>query len=136
MVLNLFKLRPSLDITHLKFNYLINVNLLNNRAFIPINQQYVPVKNNLKYLPGNNIAASTRWLEEGINLDLDRMDYLRETDPSTTFNRYRVGNVTAYSHKINLYSGFKSNNLFIIGRTDNLTGEVILKEEMFFHQEN
>ena len=111
----LYKFKPSVDLTYLETNYLFNVKETNERLYPSDAARFGEIKQNLKYRAGNNIADNTQYLEEGINLDMEKSQYL-SLSGNDDF-RFYVGNVTVFSHKTNLYSGFKSNDLVVLGRS-------------------
>lgn len=128
----LYKFKPNLNLTYIKNNYLFAVD--ENRGIkYPTNENiYAPVLNGLKYVPGNNIAANTLYHEEGIDLYLNTRDFNKmipygsaATDP--LYSRYYVMNISAFSFKTNLYVGFKSNELAVLGRTSNLNNNIEFK---------
>jgi len=123
----LFKIKPNIDLTYIKSNFLINV--VNNK-YEQVNNanKFAKVKPNLIYVLGDNIVEKTQYHEEGINLDLDTVNYLQKIGNLFTLDsRYFVINLTAFSHKLNLYSGFKSNNLIVLGSSLDFNNNKILK---------
>jgi hypothetical protein len=126
----LFKFRPKLDLTYLKTNYLFRVrpSTLGERLVEQISNanKFSKIEDNITYKAPNNLADNTLYQDEGININL-RANYLRR-QTGTVFNRYNVANVTVFSHKVNLYSGFKSNNFIVLGRTSKINDSKVLFE--------
>jgi len=123
----LYKFKPTLDITYLRANYFL-ANSIGAFLGIDDNLSICKVKNNIKYVPGNNIAANTLYFEEGINIDLAIGAYINDV------TGLWVLNATAFSHKTNLYSGFKSNKFIVLGKTTDLGNEVRFKGGDVFNE--
>ena len=131
----LTKFTPTVDITYIKSNYLIRVDETGHKTLVPPAYLFGRVINNIKYVPANNIEAGTQYLEEGIDMNIDYVDYLNLVYPTyIDLSRYFVNNITAFAHKTNLYSGFKSNNLVVLGKTNDLGNNVKFKGGDIFNE--
>jgi len=129
----LFKTRPNLDLTFIKTNYLFSAQTQSPQLlFADNNELHAPTYEGLTYRPGNNLAASTQYLEEGVNLDTGKTDYLKSLFTNTptnaiNFERFYMANVSGISFKNNVYPGFKSADLVVLGRTSTLNSVVDFK---------
>ncbi len=136
----LFRLQPSITPTYMKANFLINTFASLDR-YTPIRDgdKIVKLKDPLNYVPHNNSVAGTQYREPFVQIFTDRTGtYLPIVDgalvlgpPSTlayTANHSRAAiDSTVFAYKINVYSGFRSNNLVIIGKTTSLIDNVQFK---------
>lgn len=141
----LFKFRPSLTPTYVQVNYSFYVpnpdlppDLLNSSVDITDLERYSKCYTPLIYRPENSIANNTEHHEEGINLDLKVGLFSRDTsdfdvpDGGNVFApypyvQYMALNLTAYNHTLNLYTGFNSSDLNIVGRTDTIANNTVIK---------
>jgi hypothetical protein len=141
----LFKFRPTLNPLFIQVN---RVQLTRPRDYLQaITYNEIPTDINkfskclssLIYRPGNSIGDATEYHEEGINLDLKEtlLEYnIEDTDPPPygtdpfrpyVLFQYLIANITAFTGLLNLYEGFKSTNLSIIGRTGTIANNTKFK---------
>jgi hypothetical protein len=74
----------------------------------------------LSYVPSNNAAAGTQYREEGVTTRLGSVIDI-EANTANNLGVQSVLNSFIYSFKLDLYQGFRSNQLVIMDRTTNLT---------------
>lgn len=130
----LFKYKPNLFLTHVKCNYFINHKPGDKVTPIEDSKTYAKVSTPLRYIPGNNIAKNTQYIEEaislasGINIDLIAGTVVPNTAYTYT-DEYRNAfiDLTGFLLKENLYIGFKSNDLVTIGETSSLENNISFK---------
>lgn len=151
----LFKFRPSLQPSFIRVNYKYflppfqiedggftyeNVTYQYKEALtVKDEERFSNVRTGLIYRPSNSIIQNTEYSAEGINMNLKlEFNYrLRaENFPEGTsifdiaesvIPAYVVINLTAYSYKKNVYTGFKSDKLNIVGRTGSITNNTEFK---------
>lgn len=149
----LFKFRPSLSPTYLKVNYksllqsyidedfnVGSTELSNALGFIIADiDRFSKCETPLKYVAGNSPLNNTVYAEEGIDLDA-KTDWLGlnlvdgwpggtsiDTINDNPYTARLMLNLTAFNYSNNLYTGFKSSNLNIVGRTSTIANNTIFK---------
>lgn len=134
----LLKFKPSLSPTYIKINYYgyadyvpaLNPNARPgnyNNYEIQNEYKFVKCESNVTYRLPNNIADKTLYSEEAANLDLnDSFDFnnLIDSDPRSFWYYF---NTMGFSLKLNLYSGFSSSDLVIIGKSGDFSNNKDLK---------
>lgn len=124
------KYKPSLSPTYIQTNYNFPINIIAYQGgsdTIANSERFSKCYSPLTYRLGNNASINTQYHEEGVNLDL-KPNYISRDLSDNYFDsveaqydyymQYYVLNATAYNHILNVYQGFKSDNLNIIGRTN------------------
>jgi len=153
----LFKFRPSLQPLFIQTNYKFRLidytedtvlstyvaiengdgGLFNEGFVIPDVDRYSKCESGLIYRPHNSAIENTDHHEEGVNLNL-KADYLGQniidTFPGGTpwsndlmYACRLVLNITAYAFKLNVYTGFKSDDLNIVGRISTIADNTVFK---------
>lgn len=134
----IFKNKPRTTITHVKANYIAGIVdewyypslsswlLYNNihkihPTAITNQGKFAITDEQLKYLPSNNFAAGTAFQEESnrIKFKRNKWSFFSPDSSIDNYNWYAPV-VTLYQLKYNLYPGFKSTNLVVLGRTDKI----------------
>ena len=137
----LYQFRPAYDLTFFKANYLLDISDNSFVASIDNNHKFAKTINNLVYKPENNIDAETEYGETAINIEVDP-DTLQEIDNgfgelglrylplpfvSGGFNaeKFKLPNITAFTFKENLYTGFSFSNFIVAGRTNDINSDSV-----------
>lgn len=141
----LFKFRPSIAPTFIDVNSIISIadpsqyDGITDVGGLPVTnlRRFSDCKSALQYVPANSPTNNTQYHPEGINMDLrnnfipldvydDDMGDQDITGLSPKFQSLGI-NFTAFNFVLNVYSGFKSDNLAIIGVTKDLSNNIKFK---------
>ncbi len=130
----LFRLQPSLTPSYMRANFLLNTFYsLDSYTQVRTDNKIVKLKDPLNYVPHNNAAAGTQYRESIIQIFTDRSStYLPivegesilgvpTTASYTSNHNYAAIDATVFTYKSNVYAGFRSNDLVVLGRTSSLT---------------
>ena len=143
----LLNVRPALTPSYLKVNYFSDsdivftgsnadpsLNVFTPRV-IPNAHKYAECGNPLVYVPGDNLATNTSASETAVNIDL-ASSYTYDSagntgNPATTF--YHHLNSIAFNLQLNMYAGFTSTDLIVVGKSTVLTNNTtILGGDVFY----
>lgn len=118
---------PQLAPTYVRANYAFHHRYaVGKYANINDNLKYAKAANSVRYLPENNSVEGTQYRLESVNIEFE--NDLADLNLNThKIDMASAINVTAFSYKLDLYQGFKSTNLVLMGRTSILDGEVAIK---------
>lgn len=132
----LLSVRPALTPTFIKINYFLGaptsgiapfdpiLNTPDIPRVIPNEHKYAECGNPLVYVPGDNLASNTSTSETAANLDF-ASSYGLTLGELVVGNQFYFGfNSIAFNLQLNLYSGFRSTDLIVVGKTQNLTNNI------------
>lgn len=137
----LFKYSPTIRPTYIQVNN-IRKRSSDNRNIVHNKYKFGKIGSGLDYIPNNSATYGTLYLEQGIEATMDLsngeiVNYIpmvlgqpvNDSNATTYTNAYAdaVLDITAYNHNTNVYAGFKSNDLVIVGRTSDLGNNVYFK---------
>lgn len=120
--------KPNVNPTYLKINFLYQqATSATGAGLVVINpSKKYRTCTSITYLPSNNFVEGTAFREEMAIVTMDTIQS-NEIVVSGANMTNGVLDVTLFSGKKSIYQGFKSNNLVILGKTNDLNNEVTFK---------